>query len=321
MTRKCLALIASSALALMFVGVASAQDAKKVIVDATRTMGYAGLKSIEYSGPLAHEGAGLGQWMSPTKGWHANTVKNYTRYIDLTAGTSIRNGLQSRPGDPSGLLPGGAGLDPSAAENQSSPTIAANANFAAKLEVTLSPPGFLALANAAANPTVKKQGKYMVVSFDSDQKAPAGVPYKLTGYIDSKSSMLEKGQTAIEDDAAGDGGLFGDVVVEQTFSGLKNFNGTTFPTKITQTRAGVLWNDATVENVKTNGPAPAPAAGAGGGGRGGGGGGGGAAAPAPGGGGRGGEAPAGGGAAAPGGGGRGGGAPAAGGAQPPAGGG
>src|SRR4030095_3510280 len=98
MTRKCLAVMA---LVTMFVSVASAQDAKTAIANAAKAMGYTNLNSIEYSGPLSHEGAGLGQWMSPTKGWHQNTVKNFTRHIDFAAGTSIRNGLQSRPGDPS----------------------------------------------------------------------------------------------------------------------------------------------------------------------------------------------------------------------------
>ena len=87
MTRKCLAV---AALAMLFVGVASAQDAKTAIANATKALGYANLNSIEYSGPVAHEGAGIGQWMSPTKGWHANTVTNFTRYIDYSAGTSQR---------------------------------------------------------------------------------------------------------------------------------------------------------------------------------------------------------------------------------------
>ena len=60
MTRKCLAVVA---LVILFVSVASAQDAKTVIANATKAMGYANLNSIEYSGPLSHEGAGLGQWM------------------------------------------------------------------------------------------------------------------------------------------------------------------------------------------------------------------------------------------------------------------
>lgn len=320
MTRKCLALVA---LVLMFVSVASAQDAKTVIADATKAMGYTGLNTIQYSGPLSHEGAGLGQWMSPTKGWHQNTVKDFTRFIDYGAGTSQRTGLQNRPGDPAtGLLPGGGGLDPSAAPAAANTAnVPATGAWAARLDVTLSPPAFLKMAAAAPNATAKKQSmngkKYVVVSFNSDQKAPSGVPYKLSGYINTQNNMLEKVETAYEDDAAANGYLMGDILVEQTYSDFKDFGGVKFPTKMMQSRAGVPWTDVTIADVKPNAPAPAPvvaAPGGGGGGRGAGAAGGAAAGGA--GGGRGGAAPegaaagggrgaAGGGGAAAGGGGRG----------------
>jgi hypothetical protein len=101
---------------------------------------------------------------------------------------------------------------------------------------------FLKLAAAAPNATVKSQSvggkKYNVVSFAVDQKAPSGLPYTLTGYIDSKTNMLDKVETAYEDAAPY---LLGDIVVEQTYSGYKDFGGVKFPTKIAQTRAGVLF--------------------------------------------------------------------------------
>jgi glyoxylase-like metal-dependent hydrolase (beta-lactamase superfamily II) len=271
MTRKCLAVVA---LAILFVSAASAQDAKTVIANATKAMGYTNLNTIEYSGPLSHEGAGLGQWMGPTKGWHQNTVKNFSRFIDYTAGTSQRTGLQSRPGDPAtGLLPGGGGLDPNGQENQNTSTVPATGAWAARLEVTLSPPNFLKLAAAAPNATAKSQNvsgkRYAVVSFPVEQKAPSGVPYTLTGYINAQN-MLEKVETSYEDAAPY---LVGDIVVEQTYADYKDFGGVKFPTRITQTRGGVLWGDATIADVKPNAAAPPPPApGAGGGGRGGGGG-------------------------------------------------
>ena len=256
MTRKCLAVMA---LVTMFVSVASAQDAKTVIANASKAMGYTNLNTIEYSGPLSHEGAGLGQWMSPTKGWHQNTVKNFSRFIDYTAGTSQRTGLQSRPGDPAtGLLPGGGGLDPNGQENPNTSTVPATGAWAARLDVTLSPPTFLKLAAAAPNITSKSQSvsgkRYTVVSFPVEQKAPSGVAYTLTGYINAQN-MLEKVETAYEDAAPF---LIGDIVVEQTYSDYKDFGGVKFPTKITQTRGGVLWSDATIADVKPNAPAPPP---------------------------------------------------------------
>ena len=89
MTRKCLAVMA---LVTMFVSVASAQDAKTVIANASKAMGYTNLNTIEYSGPLSHEGAGLGQWMSPTKGWHQNTVKNLITPLELRSEQACNRG-------------------------------------------------------------------------------------------------------------------------------------------------------------------------------------------------------------------------------------
>ena len=143
--------------------------------------------------------------------------------------------------------------------------------------------------------------KYTVVSFPVEQKAPSGVPYTLSGYIDAQN-MIARVETKIED------AVVGDMLVEQSYSGYKDFSGVKFPAKIVQTRAGLAWSDFSVTDVKANAPAPAPPAPRGGGpGRGGAAPEGRGAAAGGGGGGRGGAAPEGRGQAA--GGGRGGAAP------------
>ena len=251
--------------------VAGAQDAKTVIANASKAMGYDQLKSIEYSGS-GLEGTAMGQAQSATGGWPKFTLKNFSRYIDLNAGTSQQTALRSRPLDATGQLPGGGGLA-AVPESQQTTTINANAPWSQKLDVSLSPPGFLKMASAAENATAKSQSmngkKYTVVSFAVDAKAPSGVPYTIRGYIDGQS-MLDKVEAAIEEP-----NLIGDMVVEQSFSSYKDFSGVKFPTKIVQKRAGLSWTDLTVADVKTNPaapppPAPAGARGGGGGGRGGG---------------------------------------------------
>jgi hypothetical protein len=112
-----------------------------------------GLKTIQYSGPISREGAGLGQWISPTKGWHYNTVQGlHTLYRLRRRDQRSATETSKREGDPAtGLLPGGGGLDPSQAPAVAGTTnIAANATFVNKLDITLSPPGFLKLAAASA---------------------------------------------------------------------------------------------------------------------------------------------------------------------------
>jgi glyoxylase-like metal-dependent hydrolase (beta-lactamase superfamily II) len=251
--------------ALSLASIVAAQDAKTVINNASKAMGYDQLKSIEYSGS-GFEGTAMGQAQSAAKGWPHFTVKTFSRYIDVNAGTGQQTETRSRPAEPDGQLAGGGGLAPTQ-EAQNTAVIAANAGWNAKLDVVLSPPGFLKLASAASNATVTQRTvngkKYTVVSFPVEQKAPSGVAYTLSGYIDAQN-MVAKVETKVEDN------VIGDMLVEQSYTGYKDFGGVKFPAKIVQTRAGLAWSDLSVTDVKANAPAPAaPPARGGGGGRGG----------------------------------------------------
>src|SRR5215831_4659014 len=257
--------VAALILAAAVASAAAAQEAKTVITNVSKAMGYDQLKSIEYSGSGV-EGTAMGQAQSAAKGWPHFTLKNYTRYIDVNAGTGQQTGLRSRPAEPDGQLAGGGGLAP-VAEAQNTTVIGANAGWNAKLDVALSPPGFLKLASNAANATVTQQSvngkKYTVVSFPVEQKAKSEVPYTISGYIDSQN-MIAKVETKLDDD------VIGDMLVEQSYSDYKDFGGVKFPTKIAQTRGGLAWTNLTVTDAKPNAAAPeAPAAGGGRGGRGG----------------------------------------------------
>ena len=238
------------------VSAAPAQDAKTVIETAAKAMGYDQLKSIEYSGPTGSEGTAMGQAQSAAKGWPHFTLKNFSRYVDLAAFTGQQTALRSRPAEPDGQLAGGGGLAPQA-EAQNTAVINPNGSFAQKLDIFLSPPGFLKLAAASTNATVTQRNvngkKYRVVSFPVEAKAPSGIPYTLSGYIDEQN-MVDKVETKIEDN------LVGDMLIEQTFSGYKDFAGVKFPTRIVQTRAGLAWTDLTVADAKANPAAPPPPA-------------------------------------------------------------
>src|SRR5262245_40074908 len=161
-----------SMIAMLFVlapvSMAAAQDAKTVISNASKAMGYDSLRSIEYTGPSGFEGTAMGQAQSAEKGWPHFTLKNYSRFIDLNAGTGQQNSLRSRPAEPDGQLAGGGGLAPQA-EAPNTTTINANGTWAQKLDVNLSPPGFLKLASSAANATVSQRSingkRYTIVSF------------------------------------------------------------------------------------------------------------------------------------------------------------
>src|SRR5262249_50779504 len=130
-----------SMIALLFVvalvSMAAAQDAKTVISNASKAMGYDGLKSIEYSGPSGLEGTAMGQAQSVAKGWPHFTLKNYSRYIDLSAGGGQQTSLRSRPANPDGQLPGGGGLAPQA-EAPNTTVINPNSTWPQKLDIYLS---------------------------------------------------------------------------------------------------------------------------------------------------------------------------------------
>ena len=144
-----------------------AQDAKSVVANVSKAMGYDQLKSIEYSGS-GSEGTALGQAQSAAGGWPKFTLKRFSRYIDLNAGASQQTALRSRPVDATGQLAGGGGLA-AVPESEQTTVINANASWAQKLDVSLSPPAFLKLASAASNTTAKSQSmngkKYTVIHF------------------------------------------------------------------------------------------------------------------------------------------------------------
>src|ERR1043165_3151074 len=106
--RAMVALVFTLALILM----ASAQDAKTVISNVSKAMGYENLKSIEYSGPSGVEGTAMGQAQSAAKGGPHFPLKNSSRFIDLNAGPMQQNSARSRPAEPDGQLAGGGGLAP-----------------------------------------------------------------------------------------------------------------------------------------------------------------------------------------------------------------
>src|SRR5262249_43818914 len=122
--------VAALILAAAVASAAAAQDAKTVIDSASKAMGYDQLKSIEYSGSGV-EGTAIGQAQSAAKGCPHFTLKNFTRYIDVNAGTGQQNALRSRPAEPDGQLAGGGGLAPQA-EAPNTTVIAANAGWNAK---------------------------------------------------------------------------------------------------------------------------------------------------------------------------------------------
>ena len=247
--------IAALTLTVMSVSLA-AQDAGTVISTTSRTLGADNLQSISFTGSAST--ANFGQTKNIRGPYTLAPITNYTRAIDLNGPASRATG-QTAPAQPGGM-PG----------NFNQNITAMQTGWAQQLEIALTPWGFLkgAAANGATARPQRLNGRnYTVVSYNTTQKAPAGQPYTVTGYINEQNE-IERVETRI------DNPVVGDLLVENVYSGYQTFGSLKVPTRITQRRAGFPVFEATITSATANPanlaalltppPAPGRAGGAGG---------------------------------------------------------
>jgi glyoxylase-like metal-dependent hydrolase (beta-lactamase superfamily II) len=262
MTKKAIG-VAALALALLvsLSGPAAAQDAKTVIANAAKAMGSENLTSISYYGSGAN--FGLGQSNNANGQWPRTNVSDYVRSIDFSQSTSRATGQTF-----AAPVTGG----PAAAAVFQQNITPANTAWAQQLEIWITPWGFLKGA-AANNATAKAQTiggrRSTVVTWDTMQKAPSGIPYKVVGYINGQN-LVEKVETWLENP------VFGDMLVEAIYSEYRDANGVKYPAAIVQKRGGMPTFEAQILGINANPPniaelitPPPPAAGGRGGGPGG----------------------------------------------------
>jgi glyoxylase-like metal-dependent hydrolase (beta-lactamase superfamily II) len=221
----------------------AAQDAKTVLQAASKTMG--DVKSIQYSG-TGHLYA-LGQAYTPTSAWPQNNITSYTRTIDYGSRSSREELTQVEPTPP--RLGGAA---PFAGEqkqinlvsgqyawnqvgNAAQPAVATAEER--QLQIWLTPHGFLKAA-MEHNATTKKGGGGTIVSFTAGK-------FKINGTIDSQN-MVTRTETWIANP------VLGDMPVETTYSGYKDFNGVKFPSMIVQKQGDYPVLDLAVTSAQPN---------------------------------------------------------------------
>lgn len=229
----------------------AAQDAKTVLEAASMVIG--DVKSIQYSG-TGHLYA-LGQAFSPTSAWPQNNITSYTRTIDYSSRASREELTQVEP-----TPPRRGGAAPFAGEqkqtnlvsgqyawnqagNNAQPAVAAAEER--QLQIWLTPHGFLKAA-IENNATAKKGSGGTIVSFTTGK-------LKVNGTIDNEN-MVTRTETWIANP------VLGDMPVETTYSGYKDFSGMKFPTMIVQKKGGYPVFDLAVTgaqpNVSLNLPVP-----------------------------------------------------------------
>jgi len=249
--------VAAIAIAGFLSSTAAAQDAKTVIANASKAMGAETLTSITFYGSGAN--FNLGQNNNANMPWPRTNINDYSRSIDFA------NSL-SRATWQTYAVPVTGGAAALAAGQQNITT--QNTAWAQQLDIWTTPWGFLKGA-AANNATVKSQTvggtRYNVVTWNTTQKAPSGVAYKVIGYINPATKLVEKVDTWIENP------VFGDMLVENEYTHYRDANGVKYPTDIVQKRAGWPTFEAQILGINVN-PAniqqlvtpPPPAAGRGG---------------------------------------------------------
>ena len=249
---------------------------------AATTLGVATIKSIEFTG--TGQMFSVGQNYVASDPWPAVPLKSYTATINYDTG-AMRVDLVRTMGP---LMPRGGGAPFTGDQRQiqlvsgnfawNMPAPAANApaggpapqaapQAAAQPERMLAlwatPQGFVKAA-MANNATTRQARGGTEVTFTTGGK------YKMVGTINGQG-QVEKVQTWI------DQSIVGDMLVETTYSGYRNFGGVTFPARIVQTQDGYPALDLTITSVTANpmfdAPvpdnvrnAPPPASGDGGGG-------------------------------------------------------
>src|SRR5215471_8256758 len=226
------------ALAALLVWNASAQDARTVIGNASKTMGVDALKTVQYSATGLD--FALGQAPNPGSPWPRFTNKSYSRSINFETPASRVERVRIQGENP----PHGGGQQPIVGEQPVNQTIVVTAEtpWVQQLEIVMLPHGFLRAA-AARNATVESKTvggrKYTVVSFVGDNKA------KVNGYVNDQK-LVERVETWI------DNPFLGDMAFEAIYSDYKDAGGAMFPMHIVQKQGGYPIFDLTVSDVKAN---------------------------------------------------------------------
>jgi glyoxylase-like metal-dependent hydrolase (beta-lactamase superfamily II) len=257
--RRTFLLALTGALALAI----SAAAQQGALQTAAATLGVANVKSLEFT--ATGQMFSVGQNYVASDPWPAVPLKNYTVTINYDTG-AMRIDLVRTMGP---TMPRGGGAPFTGDQRQiqlvsgnfawNMPAPAANAaaggaapqaapQAAAQPERMLAlwatPQGFVKAA-MMNNATQRQARGGTEVSFT------VGGKYKMVGTINGQG-QVEKVQTWIDQP------IVGDMLVETTYTGYRNFGGVTFPSKIVQTQDGYPALDLTVSAVTANPTFDAP---------------------------------------------------------------
>ena len=230
--------LAVAALFASFAATATAQDARTVVAEAAAAMGADKLSSVTFSGSAAWTFFGQTEHMIGP--YPLDPIRRYTRTIDFAERHSLATGTIWQMA----ILVGGPPRPDPWVRN----ITAKDTKWEQELEIWTTPWGFL--RGAAANQaTLRSQTiggrRFSVVSWQTPQKAPSGLPYTVVGYIGDRK-MVERVETWV------DHFLLGDLHVESVYSDYQDFGGLKVPKHIVQKQMGWAVFEADITAATAN---------------------------------------------------------------------
>jgi len=220
----------------------SAEDAKTVIDAASKVIGATGLNSIVYTGAAAQ--GNFGQSRVISFGLASTSIRNYTRAIDFTQPASRATGDT--------MPPAVQGLPPPQPGTYDQTITAATPAWAQQMQIWATPWGFLrGAANASATVRSKKIDgtSYKLVTWSPTQKAPSGAAYRLVGYINSDTNLIDRVETWVEHP------VLGDMHVEFLYSNYQDFGGgVKAPAKVSERQVGMETMVVAIRDARANPP-------------------------------------------------------------------
>ena len=246
--------VGAMALMLLAATTAGAQNAGTVISNSAMAMGTGNLTSVRYFGVATN--FNVGQNSNANNPWPRQNLNDYVRAIDF-AQPALRSTAVTWAMPPQG--------NPASQGQFQQNITPAQAAWGQQLEIWITPWGFLKGA-AANNATSRTSGsganrQHVVTWSPANIKSPGGQPYKLVGYINARTNLVDRVDTWVEHP------IFGDLQVETRYSSYRDSYGLKFPAEIRQTRAGwpsfemfvqgATANPADIQQLLTAPPPPA----------------------------------------------------------------
>lgn len=192
------------------------------------------VSGIEFTG--SGWDACLGQPWAISEGWARWELTDYRGVIDYRNGRSSHM-TQRRAGMDPGRL-GGCGAQPDAAPAPQRGFIDDSAPWPDQLPLWLTPHGFLHLLDQGTA-ALAQDGDGWQVSLTLPRD---GIEYELVAHFDSQH-RLERIATHIDD------GIFGDMEVQATFGGYRDFGELNFPASYTLNQGGFPVLSLTIESA------------------------------------------------------------------------